>query len=273
MVSKRVIAGVVLLGSLAAAPAFAADEQHRRSGDGQRGADRSADRGERQAAPRTAVPRARDESRSRDEERSRPEARPEARRDDNGRRDDGRRDNDARRGDNDRRDNDRRDNDRRDRDVRRYDGGDRRVYQRPDYYPRTYRGDRWSGPRRYIRPRIVTIVPYRPYVYRPSFGLGIFYGTGGAWSYDNTPQGYYDPTPGRIYGGVRIINASRDAQVFADGYYVGLVDDFDGVFQHMNLEAGEHHIEIQEQGLDPIAFDIVVQPGQTMTLRADLDNQ
>jgi hypothetical protein len=261
MVSKRVITGIVLLGSLASAPVFAADDQHRRSGDGQRGADRSADRGERQAAPRNAVPRARDESRARDEGRSREQARPEARRDDNGRRDDGRRDNDVRRGDNDRRDHD----------VRRNDGGDRRVYVRPGYYPRTWRGDRWSGPRRYIRPRIVTVAPYRPYVYRPSFGLGIFYGSGGAWSYDDTPSGYYDPTPGRLYGGVRIINASRDAQVFADGYYVGLVDDFDGVFQHMNLEAGEHHIEIQEQGLDPIAFDIVVQPGQTMTLRADLD--
>ena len=69
---------------------------------------------------------------------------------------------------------------------------------------------------------------------------------------------------------MRITGAPRDAQVFADGYYVGIVDDFDGVFQHMNLEAGPHHIEIEIPGYDdPLAFDIVVQSGRTITYRAD----
>jgi hypothetical protein len=121
-----------------------------------------------------------------------------------------------------------------------------------------------------IRPRIVTVVPYRPYIYRPSFGIGVYYGANGYYPYGNTPQAYFDPIPGRAYGGVRITGAPRDAQVFADGYYVGIVNDFDGVFQHMNLEAGPHHIEIQEQGYEPITFDVVVQPGQTITYRADL---
>jgi hypothetical protein len=70
---------------------------------------------------------------------------------------------------------------------------------------------------------------------------------------------------------VRITGAPHDAQVFADGYYVGIVDDFDGVFQHVNLQAGPHHIEIQEPGLQPIAFDVMVQPGQTVTFRADMN--
>jgi hypothetical protein len=58
--------------------------------------------------------------------------------------------------------------------------------------------------------------------------------------------------------------------VFADGYFVGIVDDFDGVFQHVNLEAGPHHVEVQEAGFEPIAFDVIIQPGQTVTFRADL---
>ena len=141
--------------------------------------------------------------------------------------------------------------------------------------PRT---DRGYVPRtvivpRVIRPRIVTVVPYRPYVYHPSFSLGVFYGAGGSYPYGYTPRGYYDPIPGRPYGGLRITGAPRDAQVFADGYYVGIVNDFDGVFQHVNLEAGPHHIEIQEPGYDPIAFDVVVQPGQTITYRADIYQQ
>ena len=142
------------------------------------------------------------------------------------------------------------------------------TYARPSYrsgyVPRTV-----IVPR-VIRPRIITVVPYRPYVYHPSFSLGGYYGAGGSYPYGYTPRGYYDPIPGRPYGGLRITGAPRDAQVFADGYYVGNVNDFDGVFQHVNLEAGPHHIEIHEPGYDPIAFDIVVQPGQTITYRADI---
>jgi hypothetical protein len=123
---------------------------------------------------------------------------------------------------------------------------------------------------RVIRPNIVTIVPYRPYVYRPSLGIGTYYGSGGLYPYGYTPRGYYDPLPGRAYGGVRITDAPRDAQVFADGYYVGIVNDFDGVFQHMNLEPGPHHIEVEAEGFEPVAFDVVVQPGRTITFRADM---
>jgi hypothetical protein len=144
-----------------------------------------------------------------------------------------------------------------------------RTYQRPLYsYDGRY--NRRSYSPRIIRPSIVTVIPYRPYVYRPHFGLGIYYGSGGAYPYGYTPRGYYDPLPGRIYGGLRITGASRDAQVFADGYYVGIVDDFDGIFQHVNLEAGPHHIEIEEPGYEAVGFDVVVQPGRTITFRADM---
>jgi PEGA domain len=115
----------------------------------------------------------------------------------------------------------------------------------------------------------VTVIPYRPYVYRPSLGFGIYYGAGGSYPYGYTPRGYYDPIPGRPYGGLRITGAPREAHVFADGYYVGIVNDFDGVFQHLNLEAGAHRIEVEVPGYETIAFDVMVQPGRTITLRAD----
>jgi hypothetical protein len=121
----------------------------------------------------------------------------------------------------------------------------------------------------YRHTRIVTVVPWRPYYYRPHFSIGVYYGAGGVYDYGYTPSSYYDPTPGRTYGGVRITEAPRDAQVFADGYYVGIVDDFDGTFQHVNLEAGQHRIEVRAAGIQPISFDVYVQPGRTITLRAD----
>ena len=74
----------------------------------------------------------------------------------------------------------------------------RRQYQRPHYYSnRGYGyGSRTIIVPRFITPRYVTVVPYRPYVYRPSFGLGVYYGTGGSYPYGYTPRGYYDPIPG-----------------------------------------------------------------------------
>jgi hypothetical protein len=53
---------------------------------------------------------------------------------------------------------------------------------------------------RVIRPSLVTVVPYRPYVYRPSLGIGIYYGSGGSYPYGYTPRGYYDLTGGREKG-------------------------------------------------------------------------
>jgi hypothetical protein len=134
---------------------------------------------------------------------------------------------------------------------------------------RGFYGRRFGSPR-LIRPTIVEVVPYRPYIYRPSWSIGVYYGAGGSYPYGYVPRGYYDPIPGRYYGGLRITGAPRDARVFADGYYVGIVDDFDGVFQHLNLESGPHHIEIDAYGFEPIAFDVDVRPGQTITFRADM---
>jgi hypothetical protein len=131
-----------------------------------------------------------------------------------------------------------------------------------------YYNGRYYAPR-IIRPTIIRVAPYRPYVYRPSYRIGVYYGTGGYYPYGVTPRGYYEPIPGRYYGGVRITGVPRDAEVFADGYYVGLVNDFDGIFQHVNLEAGAHHLEIDWGGAEPIGFDVFVRPGETTTFRGD----
>jgi hypothetical protein len=155
-------------------------------------------------------------------------------------------------------------------DARRNDNGryDTGRYDYRRYDGRRYNSRGYAYTPRVFRPSIVRVIPYRPYVYRPSFGIGIYYGDGGSYPYGYTPRGYYDPIPGRYYGGVRITGAPRDAHVFADGYYVGIVNDFDGIFQHINLEAGPHHIEVDD-GYESIAFDVYVRPGETTTFRAD----
>jgi hypothetical protein len=115
---------------------------------------------------------------------------------------------------------------------------------------------------------------YYPYGFGLSLGFGYPYGYGGygypGYAYGYPGYGYVGGGyAGSSYGGVRITDAPRDAGVYADGYYVGTVDDFDGTFQRLNLEAGSHHIEIVPQGQQPIAFDVNIRPGQTITYRAN----
>jgi hypothetical protein len=120
------------------------------------------------------------------------------------------------------------------------------------------------------------VVPYgyRPYGYRPGWSLNLYFGAPRAYgyrAYSSAPPayGYYAIPSGLAYGSLRIVDAPRDAQVFVDGYYAGVVDDYDGVFQHLNLEVGSHHIEIEADGYPLIEFDVRIQPGQSITYRAN----
>jgi hypothetical protein len=63
------------------------------------------------------------------------------------------------------------------------------------------------------------------------------------------------------------------AEVFVDGLYRGVVDDFDGVFQRLKIEAGAHRLEVRAPGFAPLVFDVLVTPGETTTYRGDLKRQ
>jgi len=91
-------------------------------------------------------------------------------------------------------------------------------------------------------------------------GYGYSYGPG---MYSSHYPTYAYP---HIAGGVRLKIRPRDAQVFVDGYYAGRVDDFDGTFQSLKLEAGGHKIEVRMPGFEDLALDVHVQPGRTVTL-------
>ncbi len=58
------------------------------------------------------------------------------------------------------------------------------------------------------------------------------------------------------------------AQVFADGYYVGLPDDFSAARGGGLLEAGPHRIDVSAAGYEPMTLDLMVTAGQPVTVRA-----
>ena len=98
---------------------------------------------------------------------------------------------------------------------------------------------------------------YSPWSYGPSYGGGPYWGHyAGPWGYD--------------IGSVRLKVKPRDAEVFVDGYYAGIVDDFDGVFQSLKLDSGGYRIEIRKDGFEPLTFDVRVQYDRTITFRGEL---
>jgi hypothetical protein len=118
-----------------------------------------------------------------------------------------------------------------------------------------------------------------PYSYgwgSPYYGYGGYgyggYGYGG-YGYDygyygGDRRGSYDQ--GQGYGSLKLKIKPRNAEVYVDGYYMGQVDDFDGVFQHLDLENGQHRIEIRANGYQPIVLDMKIEPGRTVTYENQL---
>lgn len=43
---------------------------------------------------------------------------------------------------------------------------------------------------------------------------------------------------------LRLQVSPKETEVFVDGYYAGTVDDFDGMFQRLHLERGEHEVAL-----------------------------
>ena len=52
----------------------------------------------------------------------------------------------------------------------------------------------------------------------------------------------------RDSGSVRVIVEPEQARVYVDGYYAGIADDFDGIFQRLSIPPGRHEITVKLDG-------------------------
>jgi hypothetical protein len=132
--------------------------------------------------------------------------------------------------------------------------------------------DAYRGPRVVVVPRAVY-----PRHYGSGGRFSAFFGIGSGYRYGSPYYGRVYGSIGPVYGGarryygdVRLQVRPRDAAVYVDGYYAGVVDDFDGAFQRLTLEVGPHDVEIEVPGGEPQAFHIYVDPARTVDVRADL---
>ena len=102
-----------------------------------------------------------------------------------------------------------------------------------------------------------------PYAYGyPYYGLGYGYGYG----YGQYPYPYYGPIVYDYSGSARLQVTPRNAQVYIDGYFVGVVDSFDGNLQRLHVEAGEHELQLYLEGHRTFTQKVLFPRGGTLRI-------
>src|SRR5437867_9411084 len=66
---------------------------------------------------------------------------------------------------------------------------------------------------------------------------------------------------------VRFDVKPKEASVYVDGYYAGVVDDFDGAFQRLHTEPGGHEITLYLDGYRTYSEHVYLSPDTTFKFR------
>src|SRR5262245_20806250 len=113
------------------------------------------------------------------------------------------------------------------------------------------------------RPRVVLAGGYYadPFWFDPWYGFYPY------------PVGVFPP-----YGYTRFAESAlrlevtpKDAQVYVDGYYAGIVDDFDGVFQRLHVAPGQHELALYFDGYRTVRQNLYLTPDQTFKVRYTME--
>jgi hypothetical protein len=108
---------------------------------------------------------------------------------------------------------------------------------------------------------------YRPFFYDPWLP---YYGVPYGWYPPYGAYGYYGPYGYSRDASLRVQVEPKDTEVFVDGYWAGTVDDFDGFFQRLHLEPGEHEVTLYREGHRTIRQKIYLQPNGTFRIRHEM---
>lgn len=97
------------------------------------------------------------------------------------------------------------------------------------------------------------------YFYDPFFGPYPWWAPG-AYPYPYFPV--YD-----ISAHVRLLVTPKNAAVYVDGYYAGVVDDFDSFFENLPLPPGGHELVLVLEGFQTVHQTLYLSPDSTYKLR------
>jgi hypothetical protein len=121
--------------------------------------------------------------------------------------------------------------------------------------------------------------PYYGYYPGFSWGFGAYFGPYyySPWLYSSYwySPGYYTYDYGDYYGpggaSLKVEVKPKSAEVYVDGRLAGIVDQFDGMFDRLPLEAGEHEITVYQEGFRSIRQRLYLSPGSTYRIKGTLE--
>jgi hypothetical protein len=99
----------------------------------------------------------------------------------------------------------------------------------------------------------------------PAFYYGGFYGP--PYPYARV---FYSPLD-RAPAALRIEVKPVEAEVYIDGYLAGIVDEFDGFFQRLNVPPGNHEIVLYLEGHRTIREKLHFSPGESYKIRRAME--
>jgi hypothetical protein len=101
----------------------------------------------------------------------------------------------------------------------------------------------------------------------PFYSYGYPYGYGHLYMYPGWPYDYSS----EITGSLKTEITPKQTEVYVDGYYAGVADDFDGVFQRLDTSPGGHAVTLHLEGYRTITRNIYVQPDSTLKLKETME--
>ena len=83
------------------------------------------------------------------------------------------------------------------------------------------------------------------------------------------------PYPASRYGfaeaDLRVKVKPKDASVYVDGYYAGKVEDYDGAFERLHVEPGQHEIIVYLDGYRSLHQRLYLSPNSTRKIEGTLE--
>jgi hypothetical protein len=118
-------------------------------------------------------------------------------------------------------------------------------------------------------PRAVAV---RGHVFIGGYFYDPFFGPYPWWPRTAYPYWYFPVYDNRAEVRLKVLpKEAEDAAVYVDGFYAGIVDDFNGVFQSLPLTPGGHTVVLFLEGYRTTRQNFYLSPGATFTLRAGME--
>ena len=121
-------------------------------------------------------------------------------------------------------------------------------------------------------PHPAPVVAVRGHVFIGGYFYDPFFGPYPWWPRTAYPYWYLPVYDNRADVRLRVQpEEAEDAAVYVDGFYAGIVDDFNGVFQSLPLTPGGHTVALFLEGYRTERHSFYLRPASSFTLRATME--